>query len=49
MDEKIGIIVPVYNAEKYMERCIESLVEQTYKNIEIWLVNDCSLDGSGKI
>lgn len=49
MDEKVGIIVPVYNAEKYINRCVESLVGQTYQNIEIWLVNDCSQDGCGEI
>ena len=46
---KISIIVPVYNAEKYIESCIMSLKEQTYKNIEIILVDDGSRDRSGEI
>ena len=43
---KISIIVPIYNVEKYLERCINSLINQTYKNIEIILVNDGSTDNS---
>lgn len=43
---KVSIIVPVYNAEKYIKRCIKSLIEQTYKNIEIILINDGSKDDS---
>lgn len=43
---KISIIVPVYNAEKYIDRCIESLIKQTYVNVEIICVNDGSIDGS---
>ena len=42
--ERISIIVPIYNVEKYLPRCIESLMGQTYKNIEIILVNDGSTD-----
>ena len=49
MDKLISIIVPVYNVEKYLGKCIESLINQTYKNIEIILVNDGSKDMSGKI
>lgn len=45
----ISIIVPVYNTEKYLARCIESLIKQTYKNIEIILVDDGSTDSSGSI
>lgn len=45
-EKKVSIIVPVYNAEKYIERCIKSLIEQTYKNIEIILINDGSKDSS---
>lgn len=45
-NEKISIIVPVYKSEKYLNRCVESLIEQTYNNIEIILVDDGSPDGS---
>ena len=46
---KYSIIVPVYNGEKYLERCINSIINQTYKNIELILINDGSEDGTGKI
>ena len=49
MNELISIIVPVYNVEKYLERCVNSIINQTYKNIEIILVNDGSTDNSGNI
>ena len=42
MNKKISIIVPCYNTEKYVERCLDSLINQTYKNLEIIVVNDCS-------
>lgn len=47
--EKISIIVPVYNAENYLRRCIDSIFEQTYTNFELLLINDGSTDGSAKI
>ncbi|WP_052124470.1 glycosyltransferase family 2 protein [Gallibacterium anatis] len=47
--ELISVIVPVYNVENYLEDCITSLLNQTYQNIEIILVNDGSTDSSGKI
>lgn len=46
---KVSIIVPVYNVEKYIERCLDSLVNQTLKDIEIIIVNDGSTDGSKEI
>ena len=49
MSEKISIIIPVYNVENYLKRCLESIVNQTYKNLEIILVDDGSTDNSGKI
>lgn len=45
-DKLVSIIVPVYNVENYIDRCISSLLGQTYKNIEIVLVNDGSIDAS---
>ena len=45
----VSIIVPVYNAEKYVEKCVQSLIGQTYKNIEIVLIDDGSKDTSGMI
>ena len=45
----ISVIVPVYNVEKYLDRCLESIINQTYKNIEIILVDDGSNDNSGNI
>lgn len=49
MCEKVTIIVPVYNVEKYIANCIESIIKQKYHNIEIVLVDDGSTDKSGKI
>lgn len=46
---KISIIIPVYNVEKYIEKCIKSIVNQTYSNLEIIVVNDGSLDNSWKV
>lgn len=46
---EISIIVPVYNVEKYIRRCIDSLIAQTFKSIEILLIDDGSTDNSGTI
>lgn len=46
---KISVIVPVYNVEKYLDKCLNSLANQTYNNLEIVIVNDCSPDNSEKI
>ena len=49
MNELISIIVPVYNIKEYLPRCVDSLREQTYPNIEILLVDDGSTDGTGAL
>ena len=45
----ISIIVPVYNVERYIDACLDSIKQQTYKNSEIILVEDCSTDNSNQI
>jgi glycosyltransferase involved in cell wall biosynthesis len=45
----VSIIVPVYNVEKYLEKCIDSILSQTFKDFELILVDDCSMDNSLKI
>ena len=49
MGEKISVIVPVYNVEAYLERCVESILQQTYAHFELILINDGSTDSSGQI
>lgn len=49
MNELISVIVPVYNVEKYIEECISSIINQTYKNLEVIIVNDGSKDNSLQI
>lgn len=49
MDKKFSIIVPIYNTEKYLPECVESVICQTYKNLEIILVNDGSLGNADEI
>ena len=48
-NELISIIVPVYKVEKYLEKCVKSIIDQTYKNLEIILVDDGSPDNCGKL
>ena len=45
----VSVIVPVYNTEKYLNKCIDSIRNQTYTNLEIWLIDDGSTDSSGLI
>ena len=46
---KISVIIPVYNAEKFLSRCLDSVINQTHENLEIICVNDESTDGSLEI
>ncbi len=46
---KVSIIVPIYNVEKYVSKCLDSLINQTFKDIEIWAISDGSPDNSVKI
>ena len=48
-EDLVSVIVPIYNVEKYLNKCVDSIVNQTYKNLEIVLVDDGSTDDSGKI
>ena len=45
---KVSVIIPVYNVEKYIERCLESVIHQTLKEIEIIIINDGSSDSTSK-
>lgn len=45
MKIKVSVIVPVYNVEKFIDKCLNSLVNQTLKEIEIIVVNDCTFSG----
>lgn len=49
MGDLVSVIVPIYNVEKYIKECVESIINQTYKNLEIILINDGSTDDSYKI
>ena len=49
MNPIVSVIIPVYNVEKYLRECLDSVINQTYKNLEIICINDCSTDSSDKI
>lgn len=49
MKELISVIIPVYNTKKYINRCVDSVIDQIYKNIEILIIDDGSTDGSEKL
>ncbi len=49
MTDLVSVIVPIYKVEKYLGKCVDSIINQTYKNLEIILVDDGSPDNSGKI
>ena len=49
MRDKISVVVPVYNVERYLLQCVDSIVNQSYRNLEIILIDDGSTDNSGKI
>ena len=49
MDIKISVIIPVYNAEQYLKDCVDSIINQSYQNFELILVDDGSSDNSPKI
>ena len=46
---KISCIIPVYNVSRYLRKCVDSVLHQTYTDFEIILVNDCSTDNSAEI
>ena len=49
MNPKVSVIIPIYNAEKYLKRCIESVLKQDFEDFELLLIDDGSKDSSGHI
>jgi glycosyltransferase involved in cell wall biosynthesis len=49
MKPKVSVIIPVYNVEKYLDHCINSILKNSYRNIEVIAVDDGSTDKSGKV
>lgn len=49
MKSLVSVIIPIYNVEQYIEKCLDSVINQTYKDLEIICVNDCSPDNSAQI
>ena len=48
-DDKISVIMPTYNVELYIDRAVKSIINQTYKNIELIIIDDCSSDRTKSI
>lgn len=46
VDKKVSVIIPIYNAAQYLHKCLKSVISQTYKNLDIILIDDGSLDDS---
>ena len=49
MEKLISVVVPAYNAERTIKRCLESILRQTYSNLEVLLINDGSIDSTEDI